>query len=250
MKSLIKALLKKTPYRFVRRTSLNRFQAVEDSLVSLQARGYRPRRIIDGGANEGTFTKHVLGLFPGAVVHAIEPQPACQPKLEEIAAKVGDRLVRHAIALCAPENEGQLLTIATDYSQRSTGAHVTVGVEVPLNGRQIAVPCSTLDAALSKFCKVGDRTLLKLDLQGYELHGLRGGIATLSTTEVVLVEISFFAQAYEPSIHSLVAFLSLHGFDLYDVASIFARPRDNRPRQGDLLFVKRTCDLAQDSSWD
>jgi hypothetical protein len=82
------------------------------------------------------------------------------------------------------------------------------------------------------------------------LRALHGAIETLATTDVVLSEISFFAQDYEPPIAALVGFLSEHGFELYDVASVYARPRDDRPRQGDFIFVRRRCSLAVDRSWD
>jgi hypothetical protein len=67
--------------------------------------------------------------------------------------------------------------------------------------------------------------------------------------EVVLIEVSFFAQAYEPSIATLVGFLDQKGFDLHDVASVSGRTRDNRARQADLVFVNRSSDLCRDASW-
>jgi FkbM family methyltransferase len=249
MKSVIKELLKSTPYRIVRRSPPNRFQAVEDSLVSLSRRGYRPRRIIDGGANVGSFATLVLKLFPDAVVHVIEPQPGCQADLESIKAEFGNRVIRHAIALCAPENEGSSLSLATDDAQRSTGAHVTTST-VDTGGHCVSIPCETLDSALAPFRKGDDHSFIKLDLQGYELHALRGATDTLATTDVVLSEVSFFAQAYEPPIAELIAFLASQGFELYDVVALYARPRDDRPRQGDFLFVRRDCELAADKLWD
>lgn len=249
MKALVKRILEITPYRVTRRTSLNRFQAIDQSLLALCRRGYMPRRIIDGGANCGDFTRYMLKLFPEAIVHAIEPQPGCQPDLRRIKAKNPNRFFVHAVALCAPENDGGTLLFATDQTERSTGAHVT-SAPAGTDARSLAIPCATLDRLLAAYRQTEDHTLIKLDLQGYEHYALRGAIATLATADVVLSEVSFFVQAYEPAITEIVDFLSKEGFDLYDVVSLYSRPRDDRPRQADFLFVKRTSALAADKLWD
>ena len=250
LRALAKTLLKKTPYRIARRTATNRFEAIEDSLASLASRGYRPKRIIDGGANVGFFTATVLRLFPTAVVHAIEPQPGCQIDLQSTASRVGNRVITHAVALCAPESGSTTITMATDQFHRSTGAHVAHANGTTPHATCVTVPCATLDQLLAPYRTDGDHSLLKFDLQGYELHALRGALQTLATADFVLTEVSFFAQAYEPPVTELISFLSTHGFDLYDICSVFGRPRDNRARQGDFLFIKRNCKFAADTMWD
>jgi hypothetical protein len=65
----------------------------------------------------------------------------------------------------------------------------------------------------------------------------------------VLTEVSFYAQAYEPTIAELVSFLDQNGFELHDVAALTARQRDNRLHQGDFLFVRKDSALAGDKRW-
>ena len=111
------------------------------------------------------------------------------------------------------------------------------------------VIADTIDHLLEGHLVADDELLIKLDLQGFELEALRGATATLSRAAVVLTEVSFYAQAYEPPVADLVAFLRRANFDLYDIASIYARPRDNRPRQGDFVFVRRDSRLMKDTAW-
>lgn len=243
MKEMIKRLLARTPYRLVHRTQLNRFQAIDESLAMLAARGFSPRMVLDCGANIGAFSALALKLFPDASVHAIEPQPGCQTALANLKAQAGERFFAHAVALCDPDTSDTTLTLSTDHTATSTGAHVNP------DGDGILVCCQTLDAVLAPFGEANAPALLKLDLQGYELHALRGGAKTLASTEVILTEVSFYAQAFEPSIATLIAFLAAHGFELYDIASLYARPRDDRPRQGDFIFVRSTSALAADRAW-
>lgn len=248
MKSALKWALAHTPYRVVRRQAHNRFQAVEASLLAAADRGFRPTIIIDGGANVGEFARAALQIFPEAKVHTIEPQPGCVAALNLLAAEIGKRLVFHPVALCEPADAGSSLTLASDASFTSTGAHVVVGDYKP--EFKTDVPCVTLDSLLAGQLTRGDRILLKLDLQGYELHALKGAIETLTAVEMVLTEVSFFRQAYEPPIESLVTFLSDQGFELYDIASISGRARDQRAKQGDFIFVRRGTQLTVDARWE
>ena len=247
MKSLLKRALQRTPYRVVRFGSGHRFQAIEDVMSNLAHRGYQPACVIDGGAHMGEFSRRVRRIWPGAMVHMIEPQLSCRPALDEIACEWG--FVVHTTAL--GDTVG-LLHLAADPESPSTGAHVLPGLQersaVPAAG-VIEVPVTTLDALFSDTRHLGTPCLLKLDLQGYELHALRGAQNVLNAVDVVLAEVSFFAQAYEPSIAALVSLLDAHGFDLHDIAALTGRRRDNRAHQGDFLFVKRDSALASDTGW-
>lgn len=248
LKPLVSRALERTPFRLVRNGGLNRFQAIDETLVSLKARGFSPTQIVDGGANIGAFTRSMLQLFPEAVVHAIEPQPGCQSALEQLALTAPGRLHVHACAIGAPEQEGEEIALATDTDAASTGAHVTFDAEREAE-RIVRAPVATLDRLLAPYFSQENIILLKLDLQGFELEALSGAKQLLQLTDVVLTEASFFAQAYEPPISRLVAFLTSAGFELHDIASISHRPRDNRAKQADLLFVRRDSLLDRDRSW-
>jgi FkbM family methyltransferase len=246
MKTFIKSLMSRTPYRIVRLGRANRFAAIEDALISLKKRGFEPNHVIDAGANVGSFASFALDLFPNSVVHAIEPQMGCQERLEALRLKSAERLTIHEVALGAPEQDGSVLNLVANASSTSTGAHIASNAEA---GETIEVDCITLDRLLQDALGACEGALLKLDLQGYELAALRGGAIILERCYVVLTEVSFYAQAYEPPISDLVAFMAESGFELYDVASIYARPRDDRPRQGDFIFVRFNSPLMADKSW-
>lgn len=248
MKSFIKSVLARTPYQIIRKGHRNRFQAIDEALTSLRRRGFAPKRVIDAGANVGHFAAFALHLFPQTVVHAIEPQPACGRELEALRFQVGGgRLVVHPVALGAPEQDGTLVRLAADATSTSTGAHVAIDGK---HEGTLEVPCVMLDRLLARELKPDDGALLKLDLQGYELNAMLGASETLKCCDVILTEVSFYAQAYEPPISELMAFLTERGFELYDIASLYARPRDDRPRQSDLIFVRSGSSLVADTSWN
>ena len=86
MKSALRSMLRQCGYRVTRLRPPNRFQGMEETLISLRGLGYSPRLVIDAGANRGTWTKMVRSIFPEASVHMIEPQPACTGDLQDLAA--------------------------------------------------------------------------------------------------------------------------------------------------------------------
>ena len=239
VKQIIKAIIARTPYRVVRDRGANRFQAIEVSLRGMKDRGFRPKVVIDGGAHLGTFSLAAKQIFPGATFHLVEPQIACRAQLETLCAK--ESFALHACALADRIGEVGL----SQSSEPSSGAHVTL----ERNAETALVPASTLDALFTHHVSRGDRALLKLDLQGYELHALRGGTKLLQSIEVILTEVSFFAQSFEPPILELMTFLDASGFQLYDVAALSGRTRDNRLQQGDLVFIRSDSPLLEDRRW-
>lgn len=247
MKDFLKAAFARTPYRVARRAPGNRFSAIDDALLSMKARGYYPKSAIDGGANIGEFSRFALELYSDAQVQAIESQQGCLSYLNHLKAEFFDRLEINRVALGNVEQDGSGLLFSSEPSGTSTGAHVSPHA-MP-DSSTITVPCRSLDSLLDTSLEPTCCALLKLDLQEYEMHALYEARSVLRSVEVVLCEVSFFAQAYEPTIAKLIAYLDEHQFDLYDVATLSARARDDRPHQGDLIFVRRSSQLFLDKAW-
>lgn len=243
MKALLKSLLRRTPYRIVRMNDLNRFDAIDETLIGLRRRGFCPTRIVDGGANVGDFSRRANATFPEAGIEMIEPQPACRDALIRLAD--ARNFMFHPVALVSPSESGKSIALNVAPGEVTTGAHISMQPAET----SVDVAAATLDEVLESRIGADDRVFIKLDLQGYELAALAGGDRTLERTEAILTEVSFFAQAYEPPIATLIAFLEQRDFVLYDVAALNARSRDGRARQGDFLFVRRTSQLLADTRW-
>lgn len=240
MKQILKTIIAQTPYRIVRDKGANRFQAIDISLRSIKDRGFCPHVVIDGGAHLGLFSLETKKIFPRAKYHLIEPQPACAGFLKELCSTEGFVLHECALAECV----GKIGFSRT--SEPNTGAQIKLDSTVETD----VVLASTLDALFEGRVSPNDNALLKMDLQGYELQALRGASKLLPSVEVILTEVSFFGQGYEPRIVDLISFLDARGFELYDIASLSGRTRDNRLRQGDFLFVRKDSPLLEDTKWE
>jgi hypothetical protein len=60
----------------------------------------------------------------------------------------------------------------------------------------------------------------------------------------VLTEVSSFGRGQDRPLGQLISYFDEFGFDLYDIAAIAGRTRDNRLRQADFLFMRRRSPLA------
>lgn len=241
LKEVAKRLIALTPFRVVRGAP-NRYQAIDYCLRYLNRLGYEPAQIIDGGAHMGVFALEASAIFPAAIVHLIDPQPACRASLEALAAARG--FIYHPYALTSVP--GIVSMICSDFPD--TGALLGHSPARPTQ-KAVDVEATTLDNLFAAACKPSDRTLLKLDLQGHEMPALEGASRMLRSVEVVLVEIPFFGGAGQPTVADIIGFFRRSGFDLFDIASLSGRPRDNRLREGDFVFVRQGSPISADAAW-
>jgi FkbM family methyltransferase len=227
----------------------NRFEAMGGTLRMLAARGYRPRVVIDGGANLGTWTQLAQESFPDATFHLVEPQAACQARLAE---RTGPKYHLHRWALTRP-GVSSILLASRGGGGIGRGAFVIVDrAAVPAGTDVETCPAATLDELFATRVESGDRALLKLDMEGHELEALRGGVALLPRVEVMVCEVSFFDvwSAGHVLFHDVFDFVRARGFTLYDFAALSGRRRDGRLVFGDAVFVRQGSPLLEDVSWD
>jgi FkbM family methyltransferase len=246
-KNVLREFIRRTGFRVTRDRPANRFDALCDALSLLRGQGYRPRVIIDGGANFGTWTEMVRPLFPDAEFHLIEPQPACAPALKKLSA-AGQGVTFHPVAVTRP-GVTQVQMVSDAKSAGGTGAYVieSAGTREDI----LQCPATTLDNLFADRLQASNRTLLKLDVEGHEISALEGAERLLAAVEVILSEVQFFQVEKNglPVFSDLLTFLRARGFELFDFASLSPRPRDMRLRQGDVLFVRRDSPLLVDCSW-
>ena len=240
------ALLARVGY-VIHRWPNNRFDGMADSLELLRRARYRPRVVIDCGANVGQWARLSSAVFPEAEYHLVEPQAFCWKALDAFARERGGVHV-HRTAVTEPR-------IAHVRMLGGGGVGCT-GNFVALSGErsedEIECPATTLDALFAERISPDARLFLKLDIEGHEMAALRGASRLLEAVEVVLTEVHFFDvfHAGRPLFSDVLAFLAAHEFELYDFACLATRPRDYRLRMGDALFVRRSSPLAADVSWD
>jgi FkbM family methyltransferase len=206
------------------------FPDLRNSLRVLRKRGFQPTFVIDVGAYHGRWTRDFLQIFPNARVLMVEAQPAKEPNLRQ-QVDASDGRVQLEMALLGP-NDHSTVT----FFEMETGSSV-FEENSDFTRQRVSRETVRLDTLLTRIGLSEPVSLLKLDVQGFELEVLRGALETLGRCELVLLEASLIQINRNcPLIVDVMMFMQEHGFHLYDICSQVRRP-DSVLWQLDLLFV-------------
>jgi FkbM family methyltransferase len=215
------------------------------SLVNLARNGYRPGLIVDVGAHKGDWALLAAEVFPQASIIMVEADSEREPQLRAVAAALGSRGRLH-LTLLGPEPKADVVF-------HSMGMGSSVLEELTSTPRlQKHLPMQTLDALLADAAPPeGSSLLLKLDVQGYELEVLRGGVRTLAAADVLVSEVSLLPYNRDaPLMVEVLAYLDQNGFAPYDLAGTVRRFEDAALYQGDMVFARKEHPLrASKAFW-
>jgi FkbM family methyltransferase len=160
---------------------------------------------VDVGANAGFYT--LLGsalVGEQGQVHSFEPTPTTFALLKENAGKKSN-VTLNPVALGSAPGRATL----ADYGLLENGLNSMHALDLQgLASKKIEVPVMTLDAYCAQ--KNITPTMIKMDVEGYELEVLRGAEHILGKKPALLVEVS----SYEESA-PLFSFLESHGYTGY-----------------------------------
>ncbi len=209
-------------------------------LEDVKARGFECRNVLDVGASDGSWSRELLRVYPGAAGILVEPRAECRPALRRFCAEhpawshvqaaLGDREEERPLAMW-----GTASTLLPDNVARADDA-MTVEVK----------RCDSLFSSGASYPQ-----LLKLDVEGFELEVLAGAERLLGHVELLIVEASLFPFGAErPLFHDIVEFLKRQDYLLYDVAGFIRRPHDAAIGLLDLAFARRDGELrAASGEW-
>ncbi|MCA9035708.1 MAG: FkbM family methyltransferase [Planctomycetaceae bacterium] len=209
-----------------------RVPSIESSLERLARFGYEPAGVYDVGAYKGEFTETVLSIWPTTRVTCFEPQITRIRDLERLvnsnpgivtfeSCLLGAE-VRDAVPFHLHETASSVLAYSAGVQYDTTELAMTTIDEY--RSRKGSLPCS----------------LLKLDVQGYELDVLKGAEHTIcNETELILAEVNFLdLYADVPLLDKTLSWLAERDFLAYDISSLIRRPLDDALWQADFIFTR------------
>jgi len=212
------------------------FPTVAGLLQNLKRNGFRPETIIDVGAYVGEWSRMAASIFPSTPVVMIECNPENEAALRSAQRVIGSGS-QYTILLLGPE-ERETVRFYQLGSCSSVLEELT-----SFEKRKVGLPMGTLDGML-RAGGVRVPTLLKLDVQGFELEVLRGSPDTLGKAEVVILETALLPyNRGAPLFSEVVVFMENAGFVVYDFCGQFRRQTDHALFQTDIVFVKKSSDL-------
>ncbi|MEU5695936.1 FkbM family methyltransferase [Actinosynnema sp. NPDC020468] len=197
--------------------------------------------VLDVGANSGQYAALLRESgYTGALV-SCEPLAAPFADLRQACAR--DRLwSAHRVALGEREGEVRINVAANQGASSSVldmlPAHAGAAPEARFTGVETA-RMTTVDKLVGELRLPAERTLLKVDVQGYEAHVLAGAQRSLKSLAAVQLELSL-VELYQGQLlmDELVDALAGHDFALWGLEPGFSDPRTGRMLQCDGVFVR------------
>jgi FkbM family methyltransferase len=174
--------------------------------------------VVDIGANRGQFTLLCAGLYPKARIFAFEPLPGPYAILALIAAR-HPRIRTHQAAIGPSAGPAQMHVMRPD--DCSSLLAPTARQSAIFRGSGHSGVATVALAPLDVFVtarELAPPSLLKLDVQGFELQALKGCAGLLDRFAAVYVECSFERLYADQALaDEILAYLAERGFGLKGV---------------------------------
>lgn len=196
--------------------------------------------VLDIGANVGQFGEQLRRAGFTGGIHSVEPLHDAFAQLQARAARDGRWTVQCAAVSAAPG------TVRINVSGNSVSSsvlpmldrHTEAAPQAQYVGAEDVV-ATTVDAIVAEHRLYPERTLLKIDVQGYEGEVLEGAAKTLDRFVGVRTEMSLVAlydgQVLMPE---MIDLLAGHGLELWYLEPGFVDPQSRRLLQLDGLFLR------------
>jgi len=190
----------------------------EENLVFVlrgQLPDFRPRAIVDIGANVGKYSSFVHRMYPEAPILLIEADPMHEEKLSSFVNNK-DKIDYKIVILSATDDED-----VSWYGSGNTGNSMfRERSSVYKDAAPVFKKAMTLDSVLrnhwSEYYDTVD--LIKVDVQGAELVVLKGAKRALASATFIQIESSTVAYNEGGSCtHQVDAYLRSLGYALYDI---------------------------------
>ncbi len=214
--------------------------SLEGALQQLQQLGWSPGTIIDVGAAYGAFTSTCRTFFPEAKYLLCEPLEEYAPFLQRFMTERHD--VEYVPAAISSFSGETTIHVHPDFVGSSLYLE---GEDSDVNGIPRTVRTLTLTDLFAEK-PYHSPFLLKIDVQGAELHVLTGAESLLAQIDVVILEVSLF-EFFKggPQFYDVLAFMKDHGFVPYDLFGLQYRPLDHALSQCDFVFVQEVSEFRK-----
>lgn len=194
--------------------------------------------IVDVGANRGQFALIARKVFPEAKIFSFEPleEPAQifrsifvndqNVKLYPFA--VGREKMKSTLHVTRDDDSSSMLAVTQTQLKMFPGAEETELREVAIFPLSEVLDASSLPAA----------SLLKIDVQGFEMEVLKGCEDILNKFSQLYIECSFI-ELYKDQVlaYEIISWLAQRDFVLSGIHNLYYE--NGRSIQGDFLFSKK-----------
>ncbi|MCX2492585.1 FkbM family methyltransferase [Pedobacter sp. PF22-3] len=195
---------------------------------------YPIQTIYDIGAHVGIWTVLTKSIFPSSKIVCFEPLAQHHVTLKANTSHLNNINI-YPFAL-GPKTGEATINIANRSDSSSIMDLTTKQAEIfgVTMDRTGSIQIAQLDEFIRKE-QIQLPDLMKLDIQGYELEALKGGIACMQACKFIILEVSFleFYQG-QPLFEEVIAFMASHQYKT--IAFGYNTATGSRIEQCDILF--------------
>ena len=229
--------------RFLKRRYNKQIVEIRDPFRDMQRLLARSsvRNVIDGGGYHGDVALTLAAIFNQADIHSFEPSSRSfetltsrvrgNPHIKPIRCGLSSAKKATTLYVNAQDSTNSLSPVGEAGKRYQSWQTANVGAE--------DVRLTTLDAWSSEN-GVSDIAVIKLDLQGHELHALKGAEQLLgSSVKLIYTEVEF-VRVYKENclMFELEAYLDSLGFNLFQLYNLTSGD-DGQLVCGDAIFLHR-----------
>jgi len=208
------------------------FQAIQKNKIDL---------IFDVGSNTGQFAKglrevgykyRIVSFEPLSSAHRILTKVARDTKGWEVHERcaIGDINGSIKINISGNSVSSSILTMLPDHSNAAPESAYIKTEETRI---------CTLDSLSPQYMTTENRTLIKIDTQGFEWQVLDGALKTISCAQAIMIELSLVELYSGQRLwEAIIERLESEGFHLWSLQPAFVDPHDGRTLQLDGLFFR------------
>jgi FkbM family methyltransferase len=178
---------------------------------------FRPKHIVDVGANKGSWTRKALLYFPDAQYTVVEPQDHLKVHMQDLF----DRDCKITWINAGVADKSGVLPFTVSYrDDSSTFAPTQADAGAPT----ISVPVKTLNEIVSA-SNAALPEVVKIDAEGFDLKVLAGASDLLGKTDIFFVEVTICCEGYENTIARVIRTMDEAGYHVVDITDINRSPK-------------------------
>ena len=193
--------------------------------------------IIDVGSNEGQFASKILKVLPDARVHCFEPIRDVYAQLVE-NFKDNKNVFTYNCGLGETNEELQI-----NINEYSASSSMLEMLDLHRDNFDFAVKVAPQTISVRKLDEVlidlpAEPMLLKIDVQGYEMHVLKGGEKVAGRADLIIIETTFHPlYKGQPLFRDIYDWMLGAGFTYAGNMEQLLAPTDNQILQADAIFI-------------
>ena len=213
-------------------TALDRF------FYLLKMRGFKPKHILDVGANHGNWTRVALKYFPDIHYTLVEPQDDLKIYVQDLLAN--NPKIRWIGAGAADKPGTMPFTIAV---HDVSSSFAFTADEVKAAGyRQIDLPLTTLN----EIVRTSDAPLpdiVKIDAEGFDLRVLAGASDLVGKTDIFLLEAMVCCEGRENTLSWVIQTMTNAGYRVLDFTDLNYSPKYGLLWLCEVAFLRNAAHL-------